>query len=831
MLQRHDYLNIDHKSVLVILCILCLTSINLAQGNAWVYKTPMPTGRGFTSGTVEDGKIYMIGGFPTHNSVTNANEMYDPATDTWTSMMGMPEGRCAHATCTYDGKIYVFGGVSPDPYASAKNNVYVYDPQTDTWTQKANMPYANAFCGIAVVNDTIYLVGGMLNYAATPVSTVMAYYPLTDTWAEKAHMPTARGMLSACAVEGKIYAIGGTINFISSSFNIVEVYDPATNTWATKTGMPTARVSLAICVMDEKIYAIGGYTYPVMYTINEMYDPALVTWVERSPMQEKRQTFFLGSVDNQIYAIGGSYPNPQNPAMPVILNSVEAYTTSNIGPGNVSGTWSLDGSPYYINGEITIPNDSTLTIEPGVKVVFTGHYKFYVKGRLLAIGTETDTILFTINDTTGFHYLTLPDGGWHGIKILDIASSNDSTIFEYCTFEYGKSNTGSGIVNRSGGAINTNLDKLRISHCLFRNNKSYSTDTWEGTSGAILISGNGIIENCEFSWNKSSWGSAMCVGGNTTGAIIRNNHFHHNTGHGTINVCVDAYPTIINNIIEYNHSYGEPSTPHGHGILHFSNNNNAGYAKIINNTIVNNTNVGEGGGIFVRDGNPTFINNIVYGNEPSQVNFLWASSVGFYNCLIEGGQEGFTGAAFTGTYENCIDDDPQFVNSNDYHLQNTSPCIGEGIDSILIGSHWYYCPRTDFDGNPRPNPSGSMPDIGACENELGDPLTAVDGETNQLPTKFALAQNYPNPFNPVTKIRYRIPLSPPLLKGESEAGGFVTLKVYDILGNEIATLINKEQLPGEYEVEFNASSLPSGVYFYQLKAGEFLKTRKMILLK
>ncbi len=182
------------------------------------------------------------------------------------------------------------------------------------------------------------------------------------------------------------------------------------------------------------------------------------------------------------------------------------------------------------------------------------------------------------------------------------------------------------------------IDKLRVSHCLFRNNKSYSTDTWEGTSGAILIVGNPIIESCEFCWNESSWGSAMCVGGNTTGAIIRNNHFHHNTGHGTINVCVDAYPTIINNIIEYNHSYGEPSTPHGHGILHFSNNNNAGDAKIINNTIVNNTNVGEGGGIFVRDGNPTFINNIVYGNEPSQVNFLWASSVGFYNNLIEGGK-------------------------------------------------------------------------------------------------------------------------------------------------------------------------------------------------
>ena len=405
-----------------------------------------------------------------------------------------------------------------------------------------------------------------------------------------------------------------------------------------------------------------------------------------------------------------------------ITLTVISNAQTNIPPGDVSGTWTKANSPYNINGEITIPDGLTLTIEPGVDVIFTGYYKFYVKGRLLAIGTETDTILFTINDTTGFHYLTLPDGGWHGIKIFDVASSNDSTIFEYCTFEYGKSNTGSGIVNRSGGAIYSTIDKLRVSHCLFRYNKSYSTDTWEGTSGAILIMGNPIVEYCEFSFNESSWGSVMTVVGNTTGAIIRNNHFHHNTGHGTINICVDAYPTFINNIIEYNHSNGEPSTPYGHGILHFSNNTgNAGNSRIINNTIVGNTCDGEGGGVFVRDGNPTFINNIVYGNEPSQVNFDLPSSVGFYNCLIEGGKEGFTGAAFTGAYENCIDVDPLFVSSNDFHLQDKSNCIGAAIDSIQIDASWFYCPPNDFEGNPRPNPSGSMPDIGAYENPLAIP--------------------------------------------------------------------------------------------------------------
>ncbi len=93
---------------------------------------------------------------------------------------------------------------------------------------------------------------------------------------------------------------------------------------------------------------------------------------------------------------------------------------------------------------------------------------------------------------------------------------------------------------------------------------------------------------------------------------------------------------------------------------------------------------------------------------------------------------------------------------------------------------------------------------------------------------FKLYQNYPNPFNPTTKIKYTVAPSN-LPKGEA----FVQIKVYDILGNEIATLVNKEQSPGEYEVEFDAGkyNLSSGIYFYQLKVGNYVQTRKMVLLK
>ena len=95
------------------------------------------------------------------------------------------------------------------------------------------------------------------------------------------------------------------------------------------------------------------------------------------------------------------------------------------------------------------------------------------------------------------------------------------------------------------------------------------------------------------------------------------------------------------------------------------------------------------------------------------------------------------------------------------------------------------------------------------------------------PSEYFLSQNYPNPFNPTTKIEYSIPGE----KTEPVLPIHVVLKVYDILGNEVKTLINENKITGNYEVSFDASGLASGIYFYKLNAGNFSQTRKMILLR
>jgi len=133
-----------------------------------------------------------------------------------------------------------------------------------------------------------------------------------------------------------------------------------------------------------------------------------------------------------------------------------------------------------------------------------------------------------------------------------------------------------------------------------------------------------------------------------------------------------------------------------------------------------------------------------------------------------------------------------------------------------VGLHPYYC-------EPHGAPGGSgMAGVVIVQNPVG-----VEDE-NLVADKFELLQNFPNPFNPTTKIEYRI-----------SDRSFVSLKVYNILGDEVATLVNEEKSAGIYNVNFNAFGLSSGMYLYKLQAGNpstssgrgFVETRKMILMK
>jgi len=104
--------------------------------------------------------------------------------------------------------------------------------------------------------------------------------------------------------------------------------------------------------------------------------------------------------------------------------------------------------------------------------------------------------------------------------------------------------------------------------------------------------------------------------------------------------------------------------------------------------------------------------------------------------------------------------------------------------------------------------------------QIDSTYTSVVDKHLSVPSNYLLYQNYPNPFNPTTVVKYQIPEL-----------NFLTIKIFDVLGSEVATLVNEEKPIGNYEVEFDATNLPSRTYFYKLHAGSFIETKKMVLMK
>jgi len=134
---------------------------------------------------------------------------------------------------------------------------------------------------------------------------------------------------------------------------------------------------------------------------------------------------------------------------------------------------------------------------------------------------------------------------------------------------------------------------------------------------------------------------------------------------------------------------------------------------------------------------------------------------------------------------------------------------------------WYNCNATAFAyfSNGTLSPSNSYV-LNTKKMKVKDVITGIESQSGYIPTNYSLSQNYPNPFNPTTSIHFSMPND-----------GNVSLKVYDVLGNEVMVCYNGFIKAGVYNVEFNGSSLTSGIYFYKLTAGSFNETRKMMLIK
>ena len=359
----------------------------------------------------------------------------------------------------------------------------------------------------------------------------------------------------------------------------------------------------------------------------------------------------------------------------IIYSLISADTT--IPAGNVSGVWNLSGSPYLIEGEITIPDSQLLFIDPGVLVEFQGHYALNVQGKLLAIGNEQDSICFTINDTTGFSNPDTTAGGWHGIRFEETPTTNDTSKIAYSIIEYGKANTGNSgwDYDMAGGAVLLDdFSKVIISNCTIKNNFAL-------TGGAV------------FSNNSS--------------LVITNTLFKNNSapGGGAITTTWYNSPTMYNNIIISNKATEGGAIYIGHH----------SEPLLINNTICNNITTNSQSGaihLYASNSQINLINNIIWGNSDNQI-IGNNSQLDIQFCNIENGLPNYPNYN-----ETNFDFDPFFEDENDHHLSQLSSCINRGIpDTAGLN-----IPEYDFEGNPRIF-QGDNPriDIGAYEYQ-GEPI-------------------------------------------------------------------------------------------------------------
>ena len=177
------------------------------EANTWSSKTPMPTPRYSFGIAVFQNKIYCIGGATTIKSdgyVTNINEVYDPSTDTWENRTSMPNPRSDLKANTIDNKIYLIGGQGrPDPRMFIVKNYTslneVYDPATDSWTTKTPIPNATANYASAMVDDKIYVMGGEGRSGSGILYLNQVYDAKTDAWSLAAPVP---GTILNSAVAG-----------------------------------------------------------------------------------------------------------------------------------------------------------------------------------------------------------------------------------------------------------------------------------------------------------------------------------------------------------------------------------------------------------------------------------------------------------------------------------------------------------------------------------------------------------------------------------------------------------------------------------------------------
>ena len=493
---------------------------------------------------------------------------------------------------------------------------------------------------------------------------------------------------------------------------------------------------------------------------------------------------------------------------------------------------SLFFSTFSFATTINVPADYS-TIQAGINATTNGDTV------LVQPGTYMENINFNgKNIVVGSLFLTTGDTTHISRTIIDDNQNESVVIFEsgedLCTILCGFTITNG--YSYQGGGIKCNGSSPCICYNIISANQALQG------GGIKCGTSNSRIEYNRISGN-SNWVGQISAGGGIyvweSDLIISENKFANNTSdrHGGAIHLERSTSLIVNNIITGNSSgfigggiccYVASS---GNIVNNLINNNTASIGggiylnevpfQIVNNTICFNSATDGGGIMCINNALMDVVNTILWdntaGGSGNQI-FLSSCHADFHYCDIQEGEVGFyIGDDVTYTYENNLETDPLFLNTGEhpYSLSPGSECINAGIPD----TSGLNLPENDLAGNSRI--IGDRIDIGGYEWQE---VVGVRDKA-QLPKKLSLSQNYPNPFKGVTRICYKLP-------DQSN----VSLVIYDMFGKVVRQLVNATQDAGYKSVQWDATdntgrTVGAGTYIYQIQVGEYVQTKRMVILK
>jgi N-acetylneuraminic acid mutarotase len=288
--------------ILTLFTWLTFVSATAAQdGGIWQTLAPMPTARQELATAALNGKIYAIGGYDSSGTPTNIVEVYDPATNTWSSAHPIPRALHHNSAAVAAGKLYSFGGPS--------TQTFVYDELNDSWSEVASMLFFHALTpAVGVFNDKIYVAGGANGGVGNSMQNqVEVYDPVANTWSALQSMRFGRNHCGGAFIDGKFYVVGGRrVRALDAN----EVYDPQTNTWAPQAPLPTPRAGIGVAAVNGELFVFGGETFDPngggeVHGEVEVFNPATNTWRSLSPMPNPRHGIWASVIGNNIFLPGG----------------------------------------------------------------------------------------------------------------------------------------------------------------------------------------------------------------------------------------------------------------------------------------------------------------------------------------------------------------------------------------------------------------------------------------------------------------------------------------------------------------------------------------------